>query len=304
METNAIHKSSIEAQSLFGKLREAKLGAKLVSFSKKQPLGAIGLFMVILVILTGLFADVIGRYDPTLDNYLERLLPPGSWEHFFGTDDFGRDLWARVVHGSRVSLAVGFISVFTGSMFGLIAGVATGYFGGKADSITQRIVEIMLAFPGLLLALALMATLGSGVDKVILAISILYIPRTLRVMRGTVLSVKENVYIEAARSIGASPSRIIFRHILPNVMAPYLIIASSLLGAAILIEATLSFLGFGIPPPHASWGRMLAGSASKYAMTAPWMVIFPGLAITWIVLGFNLFGDALRDVWDPRLRSR
>ena len=261
------------------------------------------MFMVILVIVAAVFAESLGRYDPTLDAFRERLEGP-SLAHFFGTDDFGRDLWARIIHGARVSLAVGFISVFTGSMLGLVLGVVTGYVGGRTDSITQRLVEIMMAFPALLLALALMATLGSGVDKVIITVSILYIPRTLRVMRGTVLSVKENVYIEAARAIGASPTRIAFRHVLPNVMAPYLIIASSLLGNAILIEATLSFLGLGIPPPHASWGGMLAGSASKYAMTAPWMVIFPGMAITWIVLGFNLFGDALRDIWDPRLRGR
>jgi len=170
--------------------------------------------------------------------------------------------------------------------------------------VLQRLTEIILAFPAVLLALALVAMLGSGLDKVVIAISIVFVPRALRTIRGSVLSVKQNVYIDAARAIGANPLRIMFRHILPNVTAPYLIVASTLLGSAILIEATLSYLGLGVPPPHPSWGRMLSGSVQEYAMSAPWMVIFPGFAITILVLGFNLFGDALRDIWDPRLRGR
>ena len=258
--------------------------------------------MILLVIFLAVFAPVLST-DPNAGNYRERLQGPSA-SHYFGTDDLGRDLWSRMIYGSRISLQVGFVSVFAGSLIGLILGVTTGYRGGLIDTIAQRLVEIMLSLPGLLLALALMATLGAGLDKVIIALSIIFVPRTVRVMRATVLSVKQNVYIEAARAIGASQGRIMLRHILPNVMAPYLIIASSLLGAAILIEATLSFLGLGIPPPHPSWGRMLAGSATLYAVSAPWMVVIPGVAITWIVLGFNLFGDALRDIWDPRLRGR
>ena len=271
-------------------------------FITKQPTGSAGLAMVVSIVFLAVLANVVGRYDPFDQDYTQRLIGP-SVSHFMGTDDFGRDLWARIVHGSRISITVGFVAVFTGSVLGLVLGVISGYMGGWVDNVFQRFTEVMLSIPGLLLALALMATLGSGVEKVIFALSIGYVPRTLRVMRGTVLSVKENVYIDASRAIGAAPMRIMFRHVLPNVMAPYLIIATSLLGTAILAEATLSFLGLGVPPPIPSWGRMLAGSVARYATSAPWLVIFPGLAITWLVLGFNLFGDALRDVWDPRLRG-
>lgn len=283
-------------------VKTARIRAGLWRFITKQPVGAAGLFMVLLIILMAVFAPLIQRYELNDQDYTRRFQGPGL-EHFMGTDNFGRDLWARIVGGSRISVQVGFIAVFTGSTLGLVLGVISGYIGGSTDNFLQRLTEIMLAFPGLLLALALMATLGSGVDKVIIAISVGYIPRTLRVMRGTVLSTKENVYVDAARAIGATPVRVMARHILPNVMAPYLIIATSLLSTAILAEATLSFLGLGVPPPHPSWGRMLSGAVAEYAVTAPWLVIFPGLAITWLVLGFNLFGDALRDVWDPRLRG-
>ncbi len=279
-----------------------RLGSASVAWIKKRPVGAIGLFMVVAIIVLAIGSPVFERYDPLYQSAPERFKSP-SFTHFMGTDDFGRDMWARVVAGSVISLQVAFIAISTGATFGFFIGVLSGYAGGVTDNIIQRGVEVMLALPGLLLALALIATLGSGVDKVIIALTIIFIPRTVRVMRGTVLSVKENVYVDAARSIGARPVRIMLRHIAPNVMAPFLIIFSSLLGTAILTEATLSFLGLGIPPPHPSWGRMLSGAAMQYAITAPWMVIFPGLAITWLVLGFNLFGDALRDTWDPRLRG-
>lgn len=278
------------------------LRRKTWRFISKQPMGAIGLLMVAIVFVMAVFGPWMERYDPLWQNYKEARIAP-SFAHFMGTDEYGRDLWARVVGGARLAFIVGFVSVFTGSLLGLFLGVISGYVGGATDNIIQRLTEIKLAFPSLLLALTIMAVLGSGVDKVIIAISISFIPRTVRVIRGSVLSVKENVYIDAARTIGASQMRIMIRHVLPNVMAPYLIIASTLLGTAILTEATLSFLGLGVPPPHPSWGRMLSGSVSMYAVSAPWMVIFPGLAITWLVLGFNLFGDTLRDLWDPRLRG-
>ncbi|MBI4200966.1 MAG: ABC transporter permease [Chloroflexi bacterium] len=276
---------------------------KAFRFITRQPTGTAGLLMVVVIFVMAFFAPWLERYDPLWQDYKEARIAPGL-THFMGTDEYGRDLWARVVGGARLALMVGVVSVLTGSLFGLFAGIVSGYVGGGTDNIIQRLTEVMLAFPSLLLALAVMATLGSGVDKVIIAISISFIPRTVRVMRGTTLSIKENVYIDAVRTIGASPMRIMVRHVLPNVMAPYLIIASSLLGTAILTEATLSFLGLGIPPPHPSWGRMLSQSVAMYAVSAPWMVIFPGLAITWLVLGFNLFGDTLRDIWDPRLRGR
>ena len=271
-------------------------------FVRKNPLGAIGLFMVMTIVMLGVFVPVFQRYDPIYQDAALRLQAP-SLAHFFGTDEFGRDLWSRIVGGARLSLTVAFAAVAIGSGGGLILGIISGYFGGIVDNIFQRVVEVSLSIPGLLLALALMSAFGPGIDKVIFAIGIGAIDRVTRIMRGSVLSVKENVYIEAAHAIGASHSRIMFRHIMPNIMAPFLIVASSSLGGAILAESTLSFLGLGVPPPHPSWGRMLSGSVAQYAMTAPWMVVFPGLAITWLVLGFNFFGDALRDVWDPRLRG-
>ena len=265
-----------------------------------HPIGFVGLFMVALIVMLAIGADIFAFSDPNEGHFRVRLQGP-SLDHWFGTDDLGRDQWSRMVHGSRLSVFVGFASVGFGSTIGLALGIAAGYMGGWLDSVSQRMVEIMLSLPGLLMALVLVATLGSGPDKIVLALAILFIPSTVRVIRGSVLSAKENMYVEAARALGASQFRIMFRHILPNVTATYLIIASSFLGAAVLIEATLSFLGLGVPPPHASWGRMLSGSASDFAVTAPWLVIFPGIAISWLVIGFNLFGDALRDIWDPRL---
>ena len=280
--------------------RAARSG--FVRFVLRKPLGALGAFMLASLILAALFAPLAARYDTNAQDYQQRLEGP-SLSHFMGTDEFGRDLWARVVHGSRLSLLVGFASVLIGATIGLALGVFSGYAGGIVDDVIQRVAEVMLSLPGIFLALALVATLGSGVDKLIIALIVIYVPRTLRVMRGSVLSVKQNSYIDAARAVGARPLRIMSRHILPNVMAPYLILASGLLANAILIEATLSYLGLGAPPPYPSWGRMLANSVAQYAAVAPWMVIFPGLAITWLVLGFNLLGDAVRDAWDPRLRG-
>ena len=277
-------------------------GSGVLRFILRKPLGALGAFMLASVILAALFAPLAARYDTNAQDYQRRLEGP-SLSHFMGTDEFGRDLWARVVHGSRISLMVGFASVLVGATIGLALGVFSGYAGGIVDDVMQRVVEVMLSLPGIFLALALVATLGSGLDKLIIALILIYVPRTLRVIRGAVLSVKQNSYIDAAKAVGARPMRIMSRHILPNVMAPYLILASGLLANAILIEATLSYLGLGVPPPHPSWGRMLANSVAQYAAAAPWMVIFPGLAITWLVLGFNLLGDTIRDAWDPRLRG-
>lgn len=287
---------------LAGSFPRRVAGSGVLRFILRKPLGALGAFMLASVILAALFAPLAARYDTNAQDYQRRLEGP-SLSHFMGTDEFGRDLWARVVHGSRISLLVGFASVLIGATIGLALGVFSGYTGGIVDDVMQRVVEVMLSLPGIFLALALVATLGSGLDKLIIALILIYVPRTLRVIRGAVLSVKQNSYIDAAKAVGARPVRIMSRHILPNVMAPYLILASGLLANAILIEATLSYLSLGVPPPHPSWGRMLANSVSQYAAAAPWMVIFPGLAITWLVLGFNLLGDTVRDAWDPRLRG-
>ena len=299
---------SREAAARFSGITEARRWSRgqlrvALKFVRRQPLGAIGFAVFLVSALAAIFAPVFATADPLAQDYLVRLQGP-STEHFLGTDELGRDLYSRIVFGARVSLMVAFYSIGLGTGAGLLLGIVSGYLGGRVDNLVQRATEVMLAFPEVLLALAIVAALGGGLDKVIIAVSIVFGPRTLRVIRGTVLSVKQNVYVEAARAVGATNMRIMLRHILPNIMAPYLIVASTLLGSAILTEATLSFLGLGVPPPHASWGRMLSGAATQYARSAPWMVIFPGLAITVLVMAFNFFGDALRDVWDPKLRGR
>ena len=269
----------------------------------KKPLGAMGLGFVALWIVVGVAAPLVtpGR-EPYAQDYTVALNGP-SMSSWFGTDQFGRDMYARIIYGSRLSLFIAFTAVGIGGTAGFMAGIVSGYLGGWVDNLLMRVVDVLLAFPGLLLILALVAVLGTGIDKIVIALTVLSTPRTIRVIRGQVLSTKRNLYVDSARSVGATSGRIMVRHIMPNVMATFLIIATSLLGGFILTEATLSFLGLGIPPPEPSWGRMLSGAAQEYAQTAPWLVIFPGAAITSLVLGFNLFGDALRDLWDPRLRG-
>ena len=273
-------------------------------FARTKPLGFMGLAICTLSLLMGLFGNIFATEDPNFGgDYRQNLMGP-SGDNWFGTDHQGRDVYSRVVYGTRVSLQVAFFAIVIGTFGGFIVGIISGYAGGKVDMVLQRITDSFLAFPTILLALTLVAVLGQGMNSVIIAVAIAFAPNSVRVTRGTVLSVRKNDYIDASKTIGASDLRIMVRHILPNVLAPFLIIASVALGSAILVEASLSFLGMGVPPPWPSWGRMLSGSASEYALIAPWLVIFPGLAITILVLGFNLFGDALRDIWDPRLRGR
>ncbi len=272
-------------------------------FVRTQPLGTVGLAFCILAVLVGVFANQLDRYDPDLVRTADRLQGPSA-QHWFGTDDLGRDAYSRIVHGTTVSLLVAFFSIGIGTTAGYLFGIVSGYIGGKTDDALQRFIDALLSFPSILLALVIVSVLGVGLDKVVFAIAVGSAPRAARVSRGVVLSVKENVYVDAARVIGASPVRIMLRHILPNSMAPYLILASVALGGAILTEASLSFLGLGVPPPAPSWGRMLSSGATNYALYMPWLMVFPGVAIMILVLGFNLFGDAVRDIWDPRLRGR
>ncbi len=269
---------------------------------RAEPLGTAGLAVCLLAIYMGVLAPWVAPYEPNIVNPAELLQAPSA-RHWFGTDDLGRDMYSRIVHGTRVSLVVAFFAIVIGKVMGYMVGVVSGYIGGRLDMVLQRVVDAMLAFPTILLALALVAMLGSGLDKVVAAISIVFFPSAVRVARGTVLSVKENVYVDAARVVGASNLRIIVRHVLPNSLAPFFIVASAALGSAILVEASLSFLGLGVPPPHSSWGRMLAGGAEQYGLLAPWMVVAPGVAIMVLVLAFNLLGDAMRDMLDPRLRG-
>jgi ABC-type dipeptide/oligopeptide/nickel transport system permease subunit len=268
----------------------------------RNPLGLVSLLLIVVVILMALFAPLIAPYDPLESHAIDRLQTPSS-QYLLGTDQLGRDVFSRIIYGARISLLVGLISVGIATVCGGLIGLASGYFGGVADIVTQRVVDAFQAFPGLILALALMSVFGSGIVQVTVAIAIVIAPSQSRVIRGATLSVKENAYIEAARALGATDRRLILRHILPNVTAPILILASTTLGLAILIEGALSFLGLGTPPPTPSWGGMLTGSARAYMERVPTLSLFPGIAISLTVLAFNLFGDTLRDIWDPRLRG-
>ena len=270
---------------------------------QKQPLGAFGAGIVIVMILTAVFADFITVYDPELNKFEDMLLPPGD-QYFLGTDQFGRDLLTRIIYGSRTALLVGFSAATMGAVAGLILGVASAYFGGRFDLLFQRIMDVFLAFPLIIMALAIVAIFGSGLQNVIIAITIPFIPQCARVVRSNALAIREIPYVDAARALGFGHARIILRHMAPNVMAPFLIMFSTFVGHAILLEASLSYLGLGVNEPTPAWGLMLQGGAEEYAESASWMAIWPGVAISLAVFGFNLFGDALRDVLDPKLRSQ
>ena len=281
--------------------REAWL-SKLAYYAISHPLGFTGALIMFVFVFAAVFADFITAYGPTTTNSAISLLPPGHG-HPFGADSMGRDIYSRIVYGARISLAVGIGSTALGSFFGVVLGLTSGYIGGWVDLIIQRLVDILQAVPLLVLALVMAAALGPALDNTIVAIAIPLIPSTARVIRSNALALREQPFVEAARAVGMSEFRIAVRHVLPNTLAPLIVIATAQLGAAILTEASLSFLGLGVPEPHPSWGRMLSESAAEYMRTAPWLVIFPGLAISLAVFGTNLFGDALRDILDPRLRD-
>jgi peptide/nickel transport system permease protein len=270
---------------------------------RRKPLGAVSAAVIVTLVLTAIFADVLAPFDPVETRPEIRLQAP-SRAHPFGTDDIGRDVLSRVIHGARISLWVGLLAVGIGTFAGMIIGLLCGYCEGRVDLILQRVMDAVQAIPGLMLALAIVSVLKPNTTNAMLAIAIVIIPGNSRIVRGAVLSTKQNRYVEAAQAIGCRHPRIILTHILPNVTAPILVIASIWLGNAILIEATLSFLGLGTQPPTPSWGLMLSSTGRSFMEQAPWLAIFPGLAISLAVLAFNLFGDTLRDAWDPKLRSR
>ena len=272
-----------------------------VRFCRRKPLGAVSLVVVVLLIVVAASANVVAPYDPTAPHYAAILKGP-SPRFLLGTDQMGRDLLSRIIFGSRISLYVGFVSVAFGVLHGALWGAISGYFGGKVDQIIQRVMDAFMAIPFLVLAMTIVAILGSSTRNVIMALAIVFTPTTNRVVRGTVLAAKEHVYVDAAKVIGCRSWRIVTRHILPNVFAPILVVATLYLGNAIIIEASLSFLGMGSPPPDASWGAILSSEGRQFLERAPWIAIFPGAAISIVVLSFNLLGDSLRDVLDPRLR--
>ena len=283
----------------------APLGVRMykgtVSFLKRKPLGAAGALIILFMIMLALAAPLIAG-DPNEWNLSDNFLAP-SGQYWMGTNDVGQDIWAQIVNGARISLYVGILSVAFGSGSGGILGLASAYYGGKVDVVMQRIMDALMSIPTLILALAIMAALGGSVNNVVLAIGIVQIPRANRIVRSQALAVKESEFALAARSIGAGDMRIMLQHIMPQCVAPWLIIASAGLGTAIISEASLSFLGMGVPPTTPTWGGMLSQRGREYFALAPQMAIFPGIAISLAVYGFNLFGDALRDVLDPRLRG-
>ena len=279
------------------------LPVRIGRFLRKQPLGSFGLFIVLAMIAAALFAPWIAPFDPEENNFDTMLLAP-SITHLLGTDEFGRDIFSRIVWGARTAMLIGFICAFGASFGGLVVGVTSAYFGGKVDIFVQRIVDIFIAFPGIILALAIVAVLGTELYFVMLAISIPLLPNCARVVRASALSIREIPYVDAARACGYSHLRIVLRHMAPNVIAPFLIMLTTFLGQAILAEASLTFLGLGVQEPTPAWGLMLRSGAEEFAESAPWVPIFPGLAISLAVFGFNIFGDALRDILDPRLRQQ
>lgn len=272
-------------------------------FIRRQPLGTAGLVIVLVMFAAGAMAGWIAPYDPEANDFTAMMQAP-SWEHLLGTDQLGRDIFSRLVFGARTALLVGFSSAVVGGVIGLVLGVTSAYFGGWFDLVFQRVLDVLMAFPLIILALAVVAVFGTGVVNVIIAITVPLVPRCGRVVRASALAVREVPYVDAARALGFSHARIVLRHMVPNVVAPFLILLSAFVGQAILAEASLSYLGLGVQEPVPAWGLMLQGGAEEYATTAPWIAVFPGLAIVLTVLGISLFGDALRDAIDPKLRDR
>jgi peptide/nickel transport system permease protein len=278
----------------------------IVDFARQQPLGAVSFVIIFAMMFAGIFSAWVAPYNPFDIDFASILAPP-SREHWFGTDAYGRDILSRIIYGSRTALVIGFTSSFVGSTLGAILGVASAYFGGRIDDWIQRFMDVLLAFPIIVLALVVVAAVRSAVFfdidvNLIIAIAIPILPRVERVVRAAALSVRVMPYVDAARAAGYSNSRIIFRHMTPNVVAPYLIMFTAFIAQAILAEASLSFLGLGVTEPTPAWGLMLSGNAADFFDKAPWMIMFPGIAISLAVFAFNLAGDSLRDYLDPRFK--
>ena len=268
-------------------------------YTRRYPLGVAGAIILVVFVVTAVFANVLAPFDPLTTNARASLAAP-SRVYLIGADMMGRDMFSRMIHGARISLAVALGATCIGSGLGAMLGLASGYLGGWFDLIVQRVAEVMQSLPLLVMALVITASLGPSLPNTIIAIAIPLIPNVARVIRANVLSLRELNYVEAARAVGMNQARIALVHVFPNTLAPLIVLATAQLGSTILTEASLSFLGLGVPEPYPSWGRMLSESAAEYIRSAPWLVIFPGLAISLVVFGANLFGDALRDILDPR----
>jgi peptide/nickel transport system permease protein len=267
-----------------------------------KPMGALGGLLIFLLVAMAIFAPLLAPYDPIQIKAVDRLRPPGMG-YLLGTDDFGRDILSRIIYGARISMVIGLSAVGISTVLATLLGVISGFYGGRIDTVLQRGIDTLMAFPGLVVLLTIMAILGQGLGNVILALGIGGTAGNARIIRSAVLTIKENQYMEAARAIGCRDWQLIRRYILPNIAAPIMVVATLGLGVAILAESSLSFLGFGVPPPAPSWGGMLSGSGRTYMLKAPWMAIAPGVALSLAVFGFNMLGDALRDLLDPKLRG-
>jgi peptide/nickel transport system permease protein len=278
------------------------LGGQIAFLARRYPLGAVGAIIVLTFVLTAVFANFIAPFDPTSTDAKASLARPGG-TFWLGADFMGRDMFSRIVYGARISLAVGLGATVLGGVLGVSIGLMSGYLGGWVDLATQRLMDIMQSLPLLVMALVMAAALGPSLENTIIAIAIPLVPTVARIVRSNTLSLREQPFVEAARAVGMGEVRIAVRHVLPNTLAPLIVLGTAQLGSAILVEASLSFLGLGIPEPYPSWGRMLSESAAEYVRTAPWLVIFPGVAISMTVFGTNLLGDALRDILDPRQRT-
>ncbi|MEX2145595.1 MAG: ABC transporter permease [Candidatus Rokuibacteriota bacterium] len=289
-----------EARARAGGLR--RVLAATWRFCRRKPLGALGAVVIVVLLLMAGFAEWIAPYSFDESIPGARLRAP-SRDFPLGTDNVSRDIFSRIVYGARVTVTVSFATVFLANVLAALVGITSGYFRGRYDICVQRVVDAWQSFPFLIIILSLLAVLGPGMGNVILSLSILVAATGSRVIRGATLAVAENPYVEAARAIGCGHTRIMVRHILPNVAATIIVLATIGLGAIILAESALSFLGYGVPPPHPSWGSMLSGSGRTYMYSAPWMAVWPGVAISVVVFAFNMFGDALRDVLDPRIRG-
>jgi peptide/nickel transport system permease protein len=294
--------NSINAGTLSARKRRSFISDLFYRLIKEKPLGTFGAVIVIILLLAGIFANLIAPYGYN-DPYVAARLSPPSGKTILGTDQMGRDVLSRIIFGARISMIVSLCTSTLSVCISTTIGTLSGFLGAKVDLVVQRFVDAWMCFPGIFLILTIMAILGPGLIQVILVLGISGGISGSRVVRSTVINIKENVYVEAARSIGCPTSKILMRHILPNITAPLIIMFTTGMGAAIIAEASISFLGFGIPPPTPSWGGMLSTSGRTYMLTAPWLAIWPGLALTIVVYGINMFGDALRDLLDPRLRG-
>ena len=293
---------SQEGQAIVGLRARRSLWSQVLLFFRKKPLGALGATMALFIVIVAIFAPAIQTRAINLTDHTKLYATPSS-EMLLGGDHLGRDMFSRLVAGTRISIRVGLISALLGCTIGLIVGVSSAYFGGIYDLVLQRVIDSVIAFPGLVLALALMAALGSSINNVIIALSISFMPTTVRLIRSQALAVKEMDYVLAAHAVGAHSLRIIFRHMIPNVLAIWIVAFTFLMGTAIIAEASLSFLGLGVGPDVPSWGGMLRGATKNYVGIGPWLPVVPGLAIFVVVFSWNVLGDSLRDVLDPRLRG-